>query len=268
MAADVLKQRQMSASRLACLLAACVILGGCVSQSSAPQRSTPVSMSQAMEDHVQLGLSYIGQGNREAARHHLNKALEIDSRSAGAHNGLALLYQMEQENDLAEKSYKRAIALDRNFSRARNNYGVFLVQQNRMEEARDQFARVVEDTNYEQRPLAFLNLGLTARQLGREDEAVEAWSRAIALNPRLSAPYLELADYHFSKGEFPLAQRMLSAHDSLSRPTARSLWLGLRIENEFGNRDAVASKGLALEKLFPYSSENLEYKKWLGSGRR
>ena len=49
---------------------------------------------------------------------------------------------------------------------------------------------------------------------------------------------------------------------------ARSLWLGLRIEHRFGNRDGVASKGLALEKLYPYSSETLEYKQWLANGQK
>lgn len=268
MAGDGLNRRHLLSFTAVCLLAACLALSGCITESKTPQRTQPISMDQALEDHVQLGLSYIGQGNRESARHHINKALEIDPRSAGAHNGLALLYQMEQETKLAEEHFKRAISLDKKFSRARNNYGVFLVQQNRMEEAHDQFTRVVTDTDYDQRSMAFLNLGITASALGRKEEAVEAWSRAIALNPRLASPYLELAIYHFNAGDFPLAQRMLSAHDSLSRPTARSLWLGLRIEHQFGNKDAVASKGLALEKLYPYSSENLEYKKWLGNGQK
>jgi len=268
MAADGLNRRHLWSRAAVCLLAACLLLTGCITESKTPQRAKPISMDQALDDHIQLGLSYIGQGNRKSARHHINKALEIDPRSPGAHNGLALLYQLEQETSLAEKHFKRAISLDRGFSRARNNYGVFLVQENRMEEAHEQFVRVVTDTDYGQRSMAFLNLGITASALGRDEEAVEAWSRAIALNPRLAAPYLELADYHFKAGDYPLAQRMLSAHDSLSRPSARSLWLGLRIEHQFGNRDAVASKGLALEKLYPYSSENLEYKQWQANGQK
>ena len=97
---------------------------------------------------------------------------------------------------------------------------------------------------------------------------VLAWSRAIALNPRLAMPYLELADYHFAAGDIPQAARYLAAYDQLARPSARSLWLGLRIEHRYGNKDAVASKALALTKLFPYSRENLEYQEWLKNGRQ
>src|SRR5690606_28595832 len=177
-------------------LAAVLALAGCTTvtteKGKPPVRAKPVAMDQALQDHIQLGLSYIGEGNRESARHHLTKALEIDGRSPGAHNGMALLYQLEGETALAEKHFKRAIALDRDFTRARNNYGVFLVQQQRVEEAHDEFRRVTEDTGYDQRPQAFVNLGITASRLGRQEEAVEAWSRAIALNPRLAMPYLEI----------------------------------------------------------------------------
>lgn len=61
-----------------------------------------------------------------------------------------------------------------------------------------------------------------------------------------------------------LAQRQTGQQYSLlAQPTAKSLWLAVRIEDSFGNRDAAASQGLKLKNLFPYSSENLEYQKWL-----
>ncbi|MFA5494151.1 MAG: type IV pilus biogenesis/stability protein PilW [Porticoccaceae bacterium] len=250
---------------LVALLTTTLLVAGCATEvkTKGAVRSKPISMDQALQDHIQLGLSYVGEGNRDAARHHLAKALEIDPRSPGAHNGMALLYQLEQESSLAEKHYKRAIAYDRDFTRARNNYGVFLAQQERVEEAYDEFRRVTEDTGYGFRAQAFVSLGIAASSLGRQEEAVEAWSRAIVLNPRLAQPYLELAEYHLGRDEYPQAGRYLAAFDSLARPSARSLWLGLRIERRFGNKDAVASKALALSKLFPYSQENLEYQEWL-----
>ena len=248
---------------LAIVLLSSAVLAGCVSQQSPSWRSKPISMEDALRDHIQLGLGYISEGNRDAARHHLSKALEIDSRSSGAHNGMALLYQLEQESELAEEHYKKALRYDSKNSQARNNYGVFLVQQQRIEEAHDQFARVAEDTGYDSRAQAYVNLGITAMELEREQEAVDAWQRAVALNPRLPVPYLELADHFFQKGDFVLARRMLSAFDSLSRPVPRSLWLGVRIDAQFGNKDGMASKGLALKKLYPYSRENLDYQAWL-----
>lgn len=255
----------ISSSGMLVAVLATLLAAGCATkvETKGGGRLKPIAMDQALQDHIQLGLSYVGEGNRDSARHHLVKALEIDPRSPGAHNGMALLYQMEQENTLAEKHYKRAIGYDRNFTRARNNYGVFLVQQERLDEASEQFRRVTDDTGYGLRAQAFVNLGIVASRLGRQDEAVQAWNRAVVLNPRLAQPYLELAEYHVARDDYPEAGRYLAAFDSLAMPSARSLWLGLRIEHRFGNKDAVASKALALSKLFPYSQENLEYQEWL-----
>jgi type IV pilus assembly protein PilF len=245
-------------------LVAILSVAGCVSQGPARQQS---AMDQALQDHIQLGFGYLGEGNREAARFHLRKALEIDKNSPGAHNGMALLYQMQLENELAEKHYRKAIALDKGFSSARNNFGVFLFQQQRFEEAYEQFAAAAADTGYNLRAQAYLSQGIVARRLDRPDEAVQAWRKAVALDPNLAGAYLELARFYFDNGDYPRSREMLQKYDRLGKPQPQSLWLAVRLEHRFGNRDAMASKGLALEKLFPYSKENLEYQKWLKNDR-
>jgi type IV pilus assembly protein PilF len=241
-------------------------LPGCVTESS-NRRVVPVSQEQALQDHIQLGLSYLGQGNRQSARFHLLKALDLDDRSAGAHNGMALLFQMELENALAEEHFEKAISYDSDFTRARNNYGVFLFQQERYEEALKQFEKASQDTNYELRPQVFLSLGIVAERLGRHQQAEESWNKALALEPRLAGVYLEFASLYFKQQDFSKARQYLATYDRLGRPTARSLWLAVRIEHHFGNWDAQASKGLALKKLFPRSQENREYQQWLKNER-
>ena len=43
--------------------------------------------------------------------------------------------------------------------------------------------------------------------------------------------------------------------DAARRHTARTLWLGIRIERALGDRDAEASYALQLEKNFPDAKE-------------
>lgn len=240
------------------LLVLFLAIGGCTTTTN----RQPVALDKALEDHIQLALNYIAEGERKKARHHLLKALDIDKKSPGAHNGLALLYQLEQEDDLADKHYKKAVGYDKDFTRALNNYGVFLYQKGRFSEAREQFLRASEDTHYELRPQVFYALGLAALQLKDNRQAEESWHKAIVLEPRYAPPYLELAELAFERQSFAEARKILVAFDQLSRPTPRSLWLAVRIESHFGNRDALASKGLALEKLFPDSRENQAYQTW------
>lgn len=218
---------------------------------------------EAVDTFVQLGIGYLRKGNRQQARFNLLKALDIDERSGSAHNAMALLYQLEKENALAEEHFRKAIRYEPELTRVKNNYGVFLYRQQRYEEAYKQFLIASEDINYNRRGRVFLSLGQIAQHLGKVQEAEEAWEKSINLNPKLAEPYLELAGVHFKAGDYPKAKRYLDRYDALSRPSPRGLWLSVRLERAFGNKDGEASKGLALKNMFPYSKENLEYKEWL-----
>jgi len=247
------------------LVIALLAVAGCT---TSKVKNSGASIDKALTDHIQLGLNYIGEGNRQMARTHLLKALEIDSRSAGAHHGMALLLQLEQENSLAEDHFKKALAYDRDFTRARNNYAVFLFQEGRFKDAYKQFLAASDDVNYELRPQVFYSLGVTAVRLDEVEAAEDAWKRSLALRPRYAAPYLELAELYHNRENFRLARQYLDAFATLSAPQARSLWLGVRLDAQAGNRDGVASKGLALSKMFPDSPENQRYQEWLKNEAR
>ena len=230
--------------------------------SSPDKKSENDRRQDALANYVQVALGYIGQRNRDQARLNLQRALEIDSRSPAAHNAMALLFQLERDPNRAEEHFKMAIRYDGGFTPARNNYGVFLATQQRYQEAYSQFEIASRDVSYTLRPQVFAGLGVMAEKLGKAEVARDSWERAIALDPELAGPYLELAEYHFERNEYPPAKRFLSAHNQRAKPSARSLWLEVRLEDAFGNADGVDSKGLALRKLFPYAQETVEYRKW------
>ncbi len=217
----------------------------------------------ALTSHVQLGLNYLRVKNRESARFHLEKALELDKRSAAANDGMALLYQLEGENELAEKYFKAALKADSDFSRSRNNYGSFLYQKERFTEAYKEFEKASSDLGYDARPTALVNLGRTALKLNDIDRAEAAFSHSLSLNPRNPAAIVESAEIAFNKQDYAEAKRLIDQYGKLTRHSARTLWLGIRLEQIFGNRDQEASYGLQLKSLHPYSKEYLEYKQSL-----
>lgn len=218
---------------------------------------------EAAETYVQLGLGYLRKGERQRARKNLLKALEKNKRSADAHNAFALLLQMEGENDLAEQHYVKAVNYEPGLTNVRYNYATFLLRQKRFSDAGKQFLIAAEDINYARRGRVFYNLGLIAKQLSKAEQAQQAWEKAIKLNPKLPGPFLNLAEVYFKMGDYPRARRYLEHYESLSKPTARALWLAVRLEHAFGNKDGEASKALALKNMFPYAEETIEYKAWL-----
>jgi len=178
----------------------------------------------AEASYVQLGLAYLQSGNRDSARINFENALEINDRSAPAHEGFARLYQLDAENELAEKHFKYAIRYDSKFSRAHNNYGYFLYLQGRYEEAYEEIDIAAKDVSYDNRAVALLNLGKTALKLGNQERARAAFEHALSLQPNFAPAMIELADITYNMGDYALSKNYLDRHNQLTRPTPKTLW--------------------------------------------
>ncbi len=262
------------------VVAGCLLLGGCVTQQESVFDSNP-SQEDALKARVELARSYIGEGNWDDAKRNLKLAQEIDPNSPEVFEAFALVYERNGEYELAEESFKRALSLQRDFSRARNNYAAFLYSRGanaqsrgrteeareRMEDAEEQLLIVVKDTLYDARPRAFINLGLVQVQLGKDDAAREAFTRTLAMDRGNSLALLELAHIEYRAGNFSQADRYLENYRRFRRQqSARALWLGIRVSRELEDRDAEASYTLALRNLYPRSAEYRAYQQAVQNG--
>ena len=248
-----------------------VMIQGCTTSSTTVNGTPSVTpdAEKALETRLRLALGYMNQGDRERAREHLEKAMKINSRSPEVHDLWALLYQQEMELAEAEAHYKKALSYDPGFTRSRNNYGMFLLRQERYEEAYQQFVKGSEDLAYPKRGEIFYKAGVTAVKLNKMAEGQEALQKAVVLAPQMPQPYLELAEIAYTRADYQQAKQMLEKYNDVRRrPTPKALWLGVRLENQLGNRDAEASQGLALKNLFPDSRENQEYLNWLQNDKQ
>jgi type IV pilus assembly protein PilF len=254
LAADVTVRRKSRASLAAGLA---LLLSACVTTKTEVFESSP---EDALEARVQLARSYIGEQNWEDAKRNLKMAQDIDPKSPDVYEAFALVYQSTGEYELAEESFKRAISLRKTFSRARNNYAAFLYSQQRYEEAQQQLEIVVQDTLYESRPRAFINLGLCRRRLGDNDGARVAFKRALAMNRTSTISILELAHIEFEAENWREAEFYMESYKRLARQQSpRALWLGVRLSRKLDNPDAEASYALALRNLYPKSPEFQAY---------
>lgn len=245
-----------------CCLSLVLLLAACQTTSML----SPLSErdKKTLDTHLKLGFEYIRIDNRDGARRHLQKAIELAPRSAPANNGLAVLYQLDGENELAESHFKKSIQYDRSFTQARYNYATFLYTQSRFQEAFDAFSVVVKDINYDRRAMALALLGELSEKLNRPEKARASYEHALNLDRTLPKALIGLANMNYDEGDYAKAKNYLEKYDrSVRQRTAKSLWLGIRLENKFGNKDKKASYIIALRNLYPYSNEYLLYKQSL-----
>lgn len=250
---------------LGCLALSLLIgLGGC----AAPQqRAGDVAPREdRLRAYLDLANGYLDLGDLNRAKLPLERALEVDSRSWEANAMLGRVYQREGDLDLAEQYFRRAVRFGPDVPRVRNDYGVFLYQQGRYEEAADQLRQAVGDPNNPQRAVAYENLGLASLEAGARTEARNAFSRAVMLDEKMSTSLLELAELAFADADYSQSAAWYQRFRSLTRQNARSLWLGVRLARLADDADAEASYALQLRNLFPLSKEYRLLQETLGEG--
>jgi len=205
--------------------------------------------------HTQLGAGYIREGQYERANDRLQRALEADPGYAPAHNAMALLSERLDNTAKAEHHYRQAIQLNPKDSKARNNYGGFLCRQERYEEAMAQFDRALENRLYGAPEAAYANAGLCLQRAGRLEEAARYLREALEINPRIPAALLAMGEISMARGEALSARGYLQRYQEVGPRSPQSLWLGIRIERELGDRDAVSSYAMLLKNNYPDSRE-------------
>mgnify|MGYP000947785661 FL=1 len=102
----------------------------------------------AVKIRTQLAAEYIKAGDLDSAKRALDQALDVDSRDSTANMMMGVLLQQEGSKismDKAESYFKRAISADPKNAQARNNYGTYLYQIERYNDALEQL-NVAETT--------------------------------------------------------------------------------------------------------------------------
>ena len=230
-----------------------LLLAGCVTiQTGGTQ---PSSTAQRLQAQLDLARGYLEKGDVANARRPLEQALKIDPSSAEAHVLMATVYLADGDKHLAEQEYQQALRYDPKNPMAHNNYGTFLFAEGRYKDARKELLMAANDPKYARRAQAYENLGFTEVRLNDVKNAEQSFQHALMLNTALPRCYLELANIYFAAGNFTAAKEFFEKYNSMSKPSPRSLWLGIRLSRVLSDENQLASYALALKNLFPDSEE-------------
>jgi len=205
--------------------------------------------------NLNLGVEYMRQGNYKMALAKLNRAKMARNDYAPIHNALGLVYQQIGETEAAEINFKRAIKLDPSDSSSLNNYGLFLCQNQQFDEADEYFLKAANNPLYSTPELAITNAGTCALSNGQFDKADNYFREALKRNPRVAPALIQMAGLSYEQGQYLPARGYLQRYLELTKHTPKSLWLGIRIESELGDNNAVSSYALLLRNNYPDTKE-------------
>lgn len=246
----------MRQSTFCLALCVCALVSGCESTPTTQFTGDKVSMKQASQDNVTLGIKYLQAGNRDVAMQKIQKAIQQDPDNGAAYMGEALIYSATGDADKAEDAYHKALGKSPDDPEIQNNYAVFLCQHNKAADSEKYFLKAAGNPLYTTPDVAYTNAGVCASMVPDLASAEKYFRRAVEINPNFPEPLFQLAQLGYKLKNYLQARAFIERFNSVTpqqRPEA--LLLGVQIERALGNQQGATDYAKQLVKLFPNSPQ-------------
>ncbi|MFO1339413.1 MAG: type IV pilus biogenesis/stability protein PilW [Burkholderiaceae bacterium] len=256
--------RLAAAGLLVLLVQGCAGPGGASNKASqeSPSASDPSEVDRRARVHLELAGAYFSRNQANTALDEVKLALQSKPDLPDAYNLRGLIYASMGEVGLAEDNFRRALQMAPRDADTMHNYGWFLCQQRRYDDASAQFRAALEVPNYRDVTRTWLAMGVCQARNNRLAEAEQSLMRSFELDPANPTTSLNLAEVLLRRGELERARfyiRRVNGNDALV--SAQTLWLAARIERKLGQSAQVVQLGNDLQNRFPNSPEALLYEK-------
>jgi len=234
------------------LMSTLVACGGGVKQKEEAKKDKHAAII-----NVQLASGYIRRGDLEIAENKLLKAIEYDDKYVPAYTTMAVLKTMIGKIDEAETYYLDALDIDPRNPELHNNYGTFLCDTGKLDEAFKQFDIALNNQFYKTPEAASANLGYCMLKSENPDfKLAEKYLRAsLKVNPNLSSALLAMGELGVRSNKYLMARAYMQRYHAGTKPTAYSLWLQIQAEHALGDKTNFIKLSQTLLENFPESPE-------------
>ena len=208
----------------------------------------------------ELAALYFGNGQLTVALDEVKLAIAADPNLGSAFNLRGLIYASLGDDRLAEESFRRALQIDARDGDAMQNFGWYLCQQKRYDEANAMFTQALSMPQYRDTIRTLAAQGVCHSYAGKLDDAERSLLRAYEIDPGNASTAVNLSEVQYRLGKYESARslmRRVNAAPDIAN--AQTLWLAARIENRLGNKQTVQQLGERLRERFPQSREAQAY---------
>ena len=213
------------------------------------------SLDQAAAINTQLGLEYMRQGNLQAARDKIEKALRQNPHTAQTQMAAGFLYDRLGDDRKAVSHYDQAGKLGKDNPDIVNNVAVYLCRKGDRKRGEEYFLAAANNALYKTPAVAYTNAGRCAREDGRPQDAEQYFRKALTYKADQPDALLQLAELTHESGGNMQARAFLQRHLAVAPATAATLLLGNRIERALGDNAHAAEYADRLNSEFPASQE-------------
>jgi type IV pilus assembly protein PilF len=251
----------MQMNRLAVTALLVTLISGCVSQSTLVETNRVgeprTDMTEAARTRMSLGLNYLQRGDMSQAKYNLEKASQMAPDMAEIDNAIAYYNQQVGETVLAEQSYRQSLRKDSNNPDTLNNFGVFLCQLHKFEEAERLLRKAIENPRYIRVADSYENLAYCAMAQQDYTNYQQYLRQSLQHNGnRVSAVYL-MAEFAYASGDLPDAKKWIVRLEQLEERSAPATLLQYLLAKQTGDIVVQQRAQQFLTEVHPQSEETL-----------
>jgi type IV pilus assembly protein PilF len=235
------------------------LLFGCVSESTIVDSKVPgerpTDNKQIARTRLSLGLNYLQRGETSQARFNLEKARELAPDMPEVDNALAYYYQQVGEFEQAEDAYRDALRKDHNNADTYNNFGAFLCQINKFDEAEELLLAAVKRPGYIRVAESYENLAFCA--LGRKDfeQYQQYLEQALRHNGVKHSIVYNLSMLNYAKGDMEKARIWQKRLQELGQVSPQATLLRYMIAYQLGDKTEQQTAEKFMLSVYPTAPE-------------
>jgi tetratricopeptide (TPR) repeat protein len=152
---------------------------------------------------LRAGMANERTGDHAGAERAYRRGLELAPKNPEILNALGWTLFQDGRPEAAIVEYERAVTADPKHAKAHNNLALALVELGRLSEAASHFKASLE---VEPRAEIFSDYGFTMERMGKPKEAVQAYVKALELDPSSASAHFNMAVVFVRAGKFPEAE--------------------------------------------------------------
>lgn len=261
---DMMKIKQIIKYKAIIVAAMALGVSGCVTKEyvhGADNKITErvIDSENAAMARLKLAIEYLRKNQIPAAKMNLDRAAAIDDGIDGIQSSYAFYYQKVGETDKADRAYRKAVSQFPDNANIRNNYGAFLCDLARYEQAQQQFVKAIATESNTQMANSHENAGLCAMRAKQWSRAKTHLQSVLNYEAYRARALLGLAKANIELNDLDGAKRQLATYSRVFTLTHESLWLNIQIENKSKNYSMVETLGHLLLSKFPQSNSAQQY---------
>ena len=221
-----------------------------------PDAAEEWSPAKRADVHAQLAAQYMERNALTTAYDELEEALSIMPNHSRSNYVMAVLQTRLNDYDKANSYYKRALKSDPQNSEAAHDYGIFLCEQDKVDEALQSFEKALANPLYTGVMLTNLRAGECLVTTGKDlDKAEKYFEAVLGVNPNISTALYYMAEINYVKENFLSARGYIERFFSVHVETPESLLLATKIETALVAHDVAEDYARRLRAKFPSSDE-------------